>query len=615
MKIRFIVFALLSATFASTGFVTRAAADDLAAAATRLVESDARIVLVRDGVTMPPMDPEAAAQALSERIQQRGPQRLVLGLRVGEAGVAPLAPIARDTVAQAQWEADIESAKMALYERHQNLWRGDGDYYFQPIVAIPYVAVSADLALLDTLLADPSVVSINTEGSGIDFLDESVDFVGGFDAHGSGYTGNGYSVAVIDTGVAGSHAMYSGKVVSEACYSTPDPGMDEICANSLSSGSTASGAGEPCDAAGDCFPGHGSHVAAVAVGASVSPGGGIPDLMGLGVAADLVAIQAKSEHTTVPVYRYREADVASALGRVYQIAGTYSIAAVNMSFGLSLEEQEWSGSACDNNWPAVTYAVAQLELVGVMTVAAAGNAGSNSDFDHLIAPPACLSKIVSVGATAKDADAFQGYSSAGDNLDLLAPGGSAASPGTGTCGFSNTWPDAIWSAYPFGGCNYVRLPGTSQAAPHVAAAAAIMRQRYAGASPSGIRDLLDLTGSSFQFTHGGQNYTRSRIDVNAALTPPSAPSTPASLDVQTEHCYGHYSLVWGSGGGTHTEYQVEAAPNSSYSPSYWVYIGPATFLSVDVGATTYYRVRACNTVACSGWRNGSGPADPLGYYI
>jgi hypothetical protein len=96
MKIRFIVFALLSATFASTGFVTRAAADDLAAAATRLAESDARIVLVRDGVTMPPMDPEAAAEALSERIQQRGPQRLVLGLRVGEAGVAPLAPIARD---------------------------------------------------------------------------------------------------------------------------------------------------------------------------------------------------------------------------------------------------------------------------------------------------------------------------------------------------------------------------------------------------------------------------------------------------------------------------------------------------------------------------------------
>jgi hypothetical protein len=69
MKIRFIVFALLSATFASTGFVTRAAADDLAAAATRLAESDARIVLVRDGVTMPPMDPEAAAEALSERIQ------------------------------------------------------------------------------------------------------------------------------------------------------------------------------------------------------------------------------------------------------------------------------------------------------------------------------------------------------------------------------------------------------------------------------------------------------------------------------------------------------------------------------------------------------------------
>lgn len=573
----------------------------------RAVE-EARIVVLRDGVLEPPEDPESAALALLDRINRAGPQRLIVGLRAGE----PLkSGVIRSSDERARWDAEVVSVKQTLRDRLGGRLLGHGDYYFQSIVALPYIALYADAHLLELLLEDPEVISINTEARGTSLLNDTVPFIDADTAHSAGYTGSGYSVALIDTGVDSAHGMFSGKVVSEACYSTPGAGQVALCAGTLPSGSTAAGSGGPCTGPG-CHPGHGSHVAGAAVGASVSPGGGVPNLKGVGVSANLVSIMAKSADQ-FGNYRYLEADVLSALGRVYQIAIAHQVVAVNMSISMAATFGDFSATACDSSWSALSSAAGLLNEVGVMVVAATGNSAASAPNE--ISPPACISNVVSVAATEKAADTFAGYANAAPILDLLAPAGTSNATANPVCNYPDTFPDSTWSAYPFGGCLYIRLWGTSVAAPHVSGAFAVLRHRYPDATPTAIRDWLIGSGTNVAFNQNGTPYNKPRINLSAALTPPSAPSTPASLSVASDLCYGSYSLSWSVPAGSISEYQLEASLSSGFSPSQRAYFGSGTSLTVDVGTTTYYRVRACNSVACSAWRNGGSAAVPLGYCL
>jgi serine protease len=126
---------------------------------------------------------------------------------------------------------------------------------------------------------------------------------------------------------------------------------------------------------------------------------------------------------------------------------------------------------------AIQQAIDEVVARGVLVVAAAGNfAGQVQDYF-----PANCRGVLAVGAVGPDG-ALAPYSNRG--APILAPGGNGTGEGQGVLG--PTWDASLGYAYRF-------LQGTSQAAPHVSAAAALLFSR--GAGPEGVAAAL-IAGAS-----------------------------------------------------------------------------------------------------------------------
>ena len=74
-------------------------------------------------------------------------------------------------------------------------------------------------------------------------------------------------------------------------------------------------------------------------------------------------------------------------------------------------------SACDSVDPAITSAYNSLKNAGIATVVASGNDSGSSGISF----PACISTVVSVGATDKS-NFVANFSNSSSELDLLATG-------------------------------------------------------------------------------------------------------------------------------------------------------------------------------------------------
>ena len=110
---------------------------------------------------------------------------------------------------------------------------------------IPYVALTVDGTALQAILASPTVQTVEEDVPVPPTLDLSVPRIGGHTAWARGYTGNGQTVAILDTGVDKTHAFLTGKVISEACYSTTDATPSQsVCPGGVTE-STATGSAMP----------------------------------------------------------------------------------------------------------------------------------------------------------------------------------------------------------------------------------------------------------------------------------------------------------------------------------------------------------------------------------
>ena len=98
---------------------------------------------------------------------------------------------------------------------------------------IPYMAMRVDGETLEQLNNSPLVKTIHEDKLYRPLLLESLPIIGADNAFNFGYTGAGQTVAVLDTGVDLTHAMFSGKTTSEACYKANIFPFTDSCPNGL----------------------------------------------------------------------------------------------------------------------------------------------------------------------------------------------------------------------------------------------------------------------------------------------------------------------------------------------------------------------------------------------
>jgi len=358
----------------------------------------------------------------------------------------------------------------------------------------PILAFHADIQQLDHLAKQSDVAYISEDWLAEPQLDDSTALIGAPAAWANQYVGTGYAIAILDSGV-GPHPFFpSGKIVSEACYSTDSANTSSLCPGGVNS-STAPGSGIDCFAATASGCGHGSHVAGIAAGINGQSSEGT--INGVAPSADIIAINvfsilsgANCGARPSPCLTAFSSDIILGLERVKVLSSSMAVAAVNMSLGGGSFT-----STCDEVSPGVTdpgkILIDDLAALQIATVVSSGNLG----LTDATGAPGCISSAITVGSTTKQ-DTLSPFSNIASWVDLLAPGSAICSAQIG--GGSNC------------GVGYSRKNGTSMAAPHVAGAWAVLRSRSHGASVAMIRDILRTTGASIPTPSG--TFSRIRLD-------------------------------------------------------------------------------------------------------
>lgn len=270
-------------------------------------------------------------------------------------------------------------------------------------------------------------------------------------------TGQGVTVAVLDSGVNENHPDLAGKVVSVA-----------VGRNTT----------------GDDTNGHGTHVVGTINGM---------DAQGryIGVAPDARVISIKIADDQGLSY---ESDLMRGLQWVYNNRTQYNIRVINLSVSGAVPTSYASS--------AVDAAVEQLWMAGVVVVTAAGNKGSAED--AVWYAPGNDPFAITVGAlddnsTADTSDdslaPFSSYGITPDGFpkpDVVAPGRRIVAPlaGPGVT-LATMLPDHVVDS------NYIRLSGTSMSAPVVTGVVALLLERYPNLTPNQVKWLLTGTANPY----------------------------------------------------------------------------------------------------------------------
>jgi subtilisin family serine protease len=427
--------------------------------------------------------PPGVLQDFAARALRSGEVRVIVRLDLEHVPAGRL-PAAAE---QAQRAAIAARQKRVAAGAH-----GSGARELHRFRHIPFMLFSADPAGIDVLGRLPDVIGFVEDLPERPSLAQSAPIIGAPAAWASGADGSGQVIAVLDTGVDTAHAFFSGpgKIVAEACFSSNvSTTVTSLCPDGVTT-SLEPGAGGHCPlSVSGCD--HGTHVAGIALG---DDGTG-PDI-GIAPGAGLIPVQVFSRFDasecpgSADCAQTYPSDQIRALEQLYDWRETYPLAAVNMSLGGGFHDDQ---ATCDDSNVVRKAAIDNLRSVGIVTIAASGNAGQRQGMMQ----PACISSVVSVGATT-DGDDVASFSNIAAFIDLLAPGtfirSAAAQAAT------------------------VEMSGTSMATPHVAGAWAVLRQAVPQATPDQILAALRDTGTSVDDQRtGGVVTDMRRINLDLAL--------------------------------------------------------------------------------------------------
>ena len=307
----------------------------------------------------------------------------------------------------------------------------------------------------------------------------------------SSTTGEGATVAVVDTGVDLGHPDLEGRLVPGATF-TCDEGHEGSCGNGDWKG--VDGEGQESDA-------HGTHVAGT-IAATANNGIGVA-----GVAPDAKVMPIK----VLEDGSGQTEDIAAGI----RYAADNGADVINLSLGGLPGTQIFSILGLDTTTKdAIQYARDK----GALTVAAAGNTST-----LLCNDPAFSSDSICVGAT--DENAAKSYFS---ELPVTFRGKGVAGPGGSGRLLGGPCTEDIISTVPrgpgddaCGSSDYAAFAGTSMATPHVAGVAALLFAE--GRSVENVEEaILSTARNPLWGTRGGFSafYGRGIVDAEAAIAHP-----------------------------------------------------------------------------------------------
>jgi subtilisin family serine protease len=238
-----------------------------------------------------------------------------------------------------------------------------------------------------------------------------------------GERGEGVTVADVDTGVMADHSDLSGQVLDGYFFLHDN------------SGTAFEGAGGTSDQNG-----HGTHVSGIIAALSNNNDG----ISGTAPGAKILPVQVLCADGGGFA-----SDVAS--GIIWAVDNGAQVVNLSLAGGPSIAELSAIQYADSNN---------------VVVVAAGGNDGTNGSPSYPAAYSTSQDNLIAVAATT-NANGHPAYGTSGSYLDISAPGGVISGdscPNNSSVSVLSTWNDG----------GYCSVAGTSMAAPHVSAAAALL---------------------------------------------------------------------------------------------------------------------------------------------
>lgn len=437
-----------------------------------------------------------------------------------------------------QARAVLDVTRPAYVEQKQRvLGRLTGVESLRSYSALPiaFVRFHSEAALLGTV-NDPEVVGVAANRALRADLAQSLPLIRQPQAA-ADHTGAGTSVAVLDTGVDYTRAAFS----SCAVPGSPS-GCKVVYAQDFA----------PNDGSLD-DNGHGTNVAGIVVGVAPS--------------TQILALDVFNGDAAY------DTDVIAAINFAIANRTTYNIRAMNLSIG----DNGHNAAQCSGGTNPYVAAFANARAAGIMPVVSAGNdAIVNGSYVDGLAAPACTPGAMSVGAVydsnvggrswgtapyacsdpSTAADQITCFSQSASYLTVYAPGALIRAAG-------------------------LTMGGTSQAAPHVAGAVAVL----AAASPGATLDAIStaLANSGPAIFDPANNTTKHRLDLPDAVAAVAPSSSGSDLSITKTDAPDPVTP-----GGTIT-YTVTATNN-----------GPAPATGVTVTDTLPASVTLVSASGCTG---------------